>query len=54
MEMISLLKPQENAPENQQRFVLVNGSKVMLIKMEFQFRVDGKFLYINVEFAIKK
>jgi len=51
MEMISLLKPQENAPENQKRFVLVNGSKLMPIKMEFQFKADSDNVLTKIEFA---
>ena len=51
MEVISLLKPQECAPESQKRYVLVNGSKLMPIKMEFQFRADFVNILTKIEFA---
>ncbi|HPE39864.1 MAG TPA: hypothetical protein PLI77_02115 [Bacteroidales bacterium] len=52
LEVISLLKPQENTPEDQKRYLLVNGSKLMPIKMEFQFRADYDKVLTKIEFAI--
>lgn len=51
MELITLLKPQKKTPENQKRYVLVNGSKLMPIKMEFQFKTDSVQIWTKIEFA---
>jgi hypothetical protein len=39
LDIIALLKPLEKSPVKQIRFVFVNGSKLIPIKMVFQFRI---------------
>lgn len=53
-ELISLLKPQEKSPDKQTRFVFVNGSKLIPIKMVFQFNLNGEKILVEIEFAIPK
>lgn len=38
---------------NQKRYVLVNGSKLMPIKMKFQFKADSAQIWTKIEFALK-
>lgn len=35
----------------QKRYVLVNGSRLMPIKMEFQYRADSALIFTKIEFA---
>jgi hypothetical protein len=51
LDVISLLKPQENSPDKQIRFVFVNGSKLIPIKMVFQFRTEFENILAEIEFA---
>ena len=50
-ELISLLKPQEKDPDKQTRFVFVNGSKLIPIKMVFQFNLNSENILVEIEFA---
>ena len=46
-----ILKPQENNPDSQIRFAFVNGTKLLPIKMIFQFRAGSENILAEIEFA---
>jgi hypothetical protein len=54
LEVIALLKPQENNPDRQIRFAFVNGTKLLPIKMIFQFRAGSENILAEIEFAKEK
>lgn len=51
LEVFSLLKPQDKDPEKQIRFVFLNGSKLIPIKMIFQFTSGKENVLAEIEFA---
>jgi hypothetical protein len=51
LEVIDLLKPQEKTIDNQFRYVLVNGTKLIPVKMVFQFRVGSENILTEIEFG---
>ena len=51
LEVIKLLKPQNTTPDKQTRWVLVNNTRLIPIKMVFQFTEGSRSILADIEFA---
>jgi hypothetical protein len=54
MEVLQLLKPQDVPINNQKRFVIIEGVKLMPIKMNFQFTEGSRNIIAEIHFAKEK